>query len=339
MEKIAFINGSTFIYWSSIILTLAALATICVYASLYLKKGGEPMPLMASIALSAILGMLLARFMHWYCYANAYSGFWSAMTNYTSGGYGLMGVFGGCLLSVLILRLLRVVDDAPMMLDCMTIAGGLGIAIGRLSALFNAADRGVIVKDSVGFPFAAPIMNSVSGLPENRLATFMIQSMLTGLIVLSLVVYCFVSTKRCKKVPHGDVCLLFLLTYGASQIICDSTRYDSMFFRSNGFVSIVQILGLVGIVVPLVIFSIRLVKHTKFRIWYVAIWTGILAMMGLAGYMEYYVQRHGSEAAFAYSWMSVGLVAIIILTLLIRYLAVKAAPEHKKETLNCENEC
>ena len=39
--------------------------------------------------------------------------------------------------------------------------------------------------------------------------------------------------------------------------------------------------------------------------------------------MEYYVQRRGNEAAFAYSVMSGCLIGVILLTLLIRYLAEK----------------
>ena len=68
-----------------------------------------------------------------------------------------------------------------------------------------------------------------------------------------LVLFLLVSAIRKRKVADGDVCLLFLLCYGALQIVCDSTRYDSLFLRSNGFISIVQILGLVGMVAALTV--------------------------------------------------------------------------------------
>ena len=45
--------------------------------------------------------------------------------------------------------------------------------------------------------------------------------------------------------------------------------------------------------------------------------------MGGAGFMEYYVQRRGNEAAFAYSIMMLCLLVIIALTLLIRAVANK----------------
>ena len=40
--------------------------------------------------------------------------------------------------------------------------------------------------------------------------------------------------------------------------------------------------------------------------------------IGGGGFMEYYVQRHGNEAAFAYSLMATALIAIVLLTLVIR---------------------
>ena len=48
-------------------------------------------------------------------------------------------------------------------------------------------------------------------------------------------------------------------------------------------------------------------------------------LRGCGGFMEYYVQRRGNEAAFAYSVMSGCLILVILLTLLIRFLGEKKA--------------
>jgi len=45
--------------------------------------------------------------------------------------------------------------------------------------------------------------------------------------------------------------------------------------------------------------------------------------LGGAGYMEYYVQRHGNQAAFAYSVMSAALAAVVLLVLITRALGAK----------------
>ena len=317
MERIAFINGETFFYWSTLILTIAAAAAMALYASLYVKKGGSGLALTSSIMLSTVFGIPMARGIHWYCRAAAYESFRVAMTDYSTGGYALMGVFIACLLAAAIVRILRISDNLPRMLDCMALGGGAGVAIGRLASLFNTSDRGMVIPETVGFPFASPVTNAVSGALENRLATFMIQSMLTAAIVVVLLVYMGWRGIRKKKIPDGDICLLFLMTYGACQVICDSTRYDSLFFRSNGFVSIVQILSTVALTVPILIFSVRMVKAQGFKLWQPALWLVILGLMGAAGYMEYYVQRHGTEAVFAYSVMGTALVIIVALSLVI----------------------
>lgn len=327
MERIAFIFDDAFIYWSTTILTLAAITAILIYAAMYLYKGGRVFALSASILLSVLVSIFLGRLMHWYCQADAYEDFVSAMTDYSRGGYGLMGVFFGCAISAGILRLLRISDNLPVMLDCMAIGGGAGIAVGRLYALFNAADRGAIVSDDLGLPFASPVINVVSGVQENRLATFMIQSMLVGLIVAGLLMYVLVLALKKKRMPDGDICLMFLLLYGAVQIVCDSTRYDSMFLRSNRFVSLVQILALGALLIPLIWFSVRMVMRTGFKLWQIPIWIMILGMLGLAGYMEYFVQRNGNRAVLSYSVMSAALVVISALGLVIRGASLRHTPK------------
>lgn len=324
MEKIAFINGGTFVYWSSIVLTLAAVASIALFAALYLWKSKNGMAMCLTIPVAVFLAVVLGRFVHWYCRTDSYDSLQTAMSDYTWGAYALVGAFAGCILAACIMRLVRASRNLPQMLDCMAIAGGVGIAVGRLSALFNASDRGQIVAESWGLPFAYPVTNAVSGAVENRLATFMLQSLSTAVIVALIVLYMLICALRRKKLRDGDVSLLFLLMYGACQIILDSTRYDSLFLRSNGFVSLVQIVGLIALLTAIVTFSVRMVMARGFKWYAIVFWVLQLALMGGAGYMEYYVQRHGDQAAFAYSVMAPCLLGIVLITLVIRALAVSA---------------
>ena len=320
MEKIAFISGGTFVYWSSIILTLAAATALIIFAAAYLFKGGSMVSCSVLVSLAMVGSIMLSRLIHWYCRSDAYESLEAAMTDYTRGNYALMGVFIACIAVALLLRIIRVVRNLPATYDCMAIAGGIGIGVGRLASLFNASDRGMALPDSVGLPFAYPVVNTVSGVVENRLATFMIQAMICGGIVVLLILYMLIMKIAKKKIKDGDVALMFLLVYGAGQIICDSTRYDSLFLRSNGFISVVQILGLVALLVPLIVFAVRMVKNNGLKGYQFVIWAVIAGMMGLAGYMEYYVQRHGNEAAFAYSTMGASLVVIVVLSLVMRAL-------------------
>lgn len=320
MERIAYIAGQHFISWNALILTLAAGAAACIFLALYLNKRDNMLAGFVAVPLSAALSLVSARAVHWYCYAESYESLAAAITDYSSGGYALTGVFAGCLLAAVILRLTRLTRNLPEMLDCMCLAGAAGIAIGRLASLFNSSDRGQMVESIRSMPWVYPVTNVTSGATEYRLATFLLQAMVAG--ILFLILTAFYLAGRRRNLKDGDTSLVFLMCYGASQIVLDSTRYDSMYFRSNGFVSVVQVLGAVVLVMAIVVFSVRLVKAQKFRKWYLILWTVMAALIGCAGYMEYHVQRHGNEAVFAYSVMSVCLLLVVLLTLGIRSFAL-----------------
>ena len=66
---------------------------------------------------------------------------------------------------------------------------------------------------------------------------------------------------------RGYVAGLFVTVYSAMEIILDSTRYDSCVLRSNGFVSVVQIVSAVTIVVILAVYCRRSIKANG-RHWY-----------------------------------------------------------------------
>ena len=327
MDKIAFYSGSTAIYWNSVILTLAAATAICFFLAFYLGKSGNGAAGFAVVPVSIVLSLVFARFFHWYCQSDSYSGFSDAMTNYAEGGYALMGVFLGCVLAAVLTRILCLHRNLPEMLDAMSMAACAGMAVGRLSALFNASDRGQVLMNFRSLPIASPVNNAVSGAVEYRLATFALQSMVALALFIGLAVFYNKGQKR-GKLRDGDTCLLFLLFYGASQVVLDSTRYDSLFFRSNGFVSVVQVLGAVALVLAVILFSRRMVKARGFRAWQIFLWLLIVIAIGGAGYMEYYVQRRGNEALFAYSVMSGCLLFVILLTLLIRFLAVRVEKKY-----------
>ena len=322
MDRIAFIIGESFIYWNSIILVLAAAGAICLFLSFYLRRPGNGLAAILFVPMAMILSMVLARFIHWYCRTDSYDSLLAAMTNYSRGGFALMGVVFGCTIVACVLRLCGIVRNLPELFDALALGGAAGIAVGRLACLFTAADRGDIIQGITSLPLVYPAANAVTGEPEYRLATFMLQAIVTGCIFLALAVF-YLRGKKKHTLKDGDACLIFLLTYGASQIVLDSTRYDSLFMRSNGFISLVQILGLIFLLIAVVVFSVRMVRIIRFRKWFLGLWIPILSLLGVVAYMEYYVQRHGDQALFAYSMMSTCLVIVIILTLIIRRFAVE----------------
>ena len=327
MARIAFIIGERFLYWNSILLALAAAAAICVFLSLYLSTPGRGAAAAVAVPMALVLSMVLSRLVHWYCRVDSYASLWAALTNYSTGGYALMGAFAGCALTALLLRLVKLSDSMGAMLDCMSLAGAAGIALGRLASFFDGSARGMLVSSVKSLPWVYPVMNQVSGQLEYRLATFLFQSVIAAVIFAVLLVL-WLRERRGGTAEDGDICLLFLLCHGAVQVALDSTRYDSLFFRSNGFVSVVQVLGAVALVLAVILFSRRMVKARGFRAWQIFLWLLIGIAIGGAGYMEYYVQRRGNEALFAYSVMSGCLLFVILLTLLIRFLAVRVEKKY-----------
>ena len=328
MDRIAFIIGERFLYWSSILLTLAVVVSICTFLALYLRRSGNAVAAALAVPASMAASLVLARLVHWYCRTDNYASLHAALSDFSTGGFALMGVFAGCFLAALTLRLTRISRNLPEMLDCMSLAGAAGIAVGRLSSFFSSADRGLLVESVKTLPWVYPMTNSVSGTEEYRLATFLIQAMVAAVIFLLLLPASAILRGK-GKMRDGDTCLLFLLAYGASQVVLDSTRYDSLFFRSNGFVSIVQVLGALAIGLALIVFSVRLCRSRGFQKWYLILWLICAALLGLGGYMEYHVQRHGSEALFAYSVMSACLVGLVIMGVVLFALAQEGKREAK----------
>lgn len=322
MARIAFIIGERFLYWNSILLALAAAAAICVFLSLYLSTPGRGAAAAVAVPMALVLSMVLSRLVHWYCRVDSYASLWAALTNYSTGGYALMGAFAGCALTALFLRLVKLSDSMGAMLDCMSLAGAAGIALGRLASFFDGSARGMLVSSVKSLPWVYPVMNQVSGQLEYRLATFLFQSVIAAVIFAVLLVL-WLRERRRGTAEDGDICLLFLLCHGAVQVALDSTRYDSLFFRSNGFVSIVQVLGALAIGLTVIVFSVRLVRRRGFKAWYLLLWLAVAALLGLGGYMEYHVQRHASEAVFAYSMMSLALAGLMGMGFWIRALAGK----------------
>ena len=314
MNPIAFILENTTIYWYSVILALSVLTGVCIFMACCRYADLRPLHAAATVILSVVLSLLLSRLVYWYCRATSFSSWAQALTTPATGKLALAGVFAGCVLAILILK--KPFGETAKLLDCMSIAGCAAIGLGRLGNFFTTADRGQIMVEMISLPWAYPVLNSTSGELEYRLATFMLQAIIAGLLFTALAVLFFWPKAR-KHVPQGDIGLLFLMIYCGSQIILDSTRYDSLYLRSNGFVSMVQVMAAVVLAACIVWISIRAVKVRGLQKWMYLYWAAFAGLFGLAGYMEYYVQRHGRLAFFSYDVMEHCLVIILVLGILL----------------------
>lgn len=307
MDQIVLVFGNTVVTASNLILALAALAAVCLFLGFGNSRKLPAGRTICSVLLATVLAFVCGRLLHWYSLPYSYSGFIQAITQYRAGGYSLLGAMVGCVLGVSLVFIRH--PALPQALDCLALSGTAGIALGRMNYFFSAFDRGAVL-DQFAF-LASPTPSGFAGGVEYRFATFQAQS------VIALLLFCFLLRlfRDSKKHRDGDLALLFLLLYGASQIVMDSTRYDALFLPINGFVSVEMIAALCAMIVAYVTFSVRLIRQNGFQKKLIAFWLGFAALAGGAGYMEYYAQRHGNQLLFAYSFMTLFLVLMSTLGL------------------------
>lgn len=322
MDRIAFFFGEMEISWSFLIGVMAVGTGVCLFWALYMGKGNGLFAAVAAVPLTLALSLLLARLLHWYCRPDLYESLRQAVTDYSTGGYALPGAFAGCVLSALLLRLVGISKSLPRMLDCMSLAGCAAMGLGRLAFFFRAGDRGWILPESIGLPWAYPEQKPISGMAENRFAVFLLQAVAAGVIFLAVLIP-FLREKDNRKMKDGDACLLVLLLWGAAQLVLDGTRYDALFPGWGGFLSLTQLFGMGAVVLPVLVFSVRMVKAYGFRFWYLPAWAVIAAMLGLAVYMEYYVQQHEYQPLFIYGCMGVCMMDALAVAWILWYVTIR----------------
>ena len=319
MERIAFLwNGSGApVYWRTIILCLGALVFVLMLSALRLWQGRPLRPVLAGVPVGLVLALAAGRIIHWYCCFENYESFRAAMTG-LRGGCSMIGVIAGAIAACLLMKPLGMTEDLPGLLDDAAAAGALGIAVGRLGEMFGGIDHGRIIFENEALhrlPFSSPVPDAVSGAVEWRMATFCWQSLWAGALFLVLILRLLLRPawrRKGRDMKNGSSFLLFLMLYCLSEVLLDSTRYDALFLRSNGFVSLEQFVCCAAAVAAAAAMSVKGIRAGGFRRWYPVCWALFLGGFGLAGYMEYYVQRHGSAYVFSYSLMLAGLAAVFI---------------------------
>lgn len=322
MQTIAYILPFTTVYYSGIVLALAALGSVSLLLALRRKQGKD----LTGVALLALLSLLLAlplsRLVHWYCNSEQYASFAAAMTDYSSGSYSSLGVAAAVLFSALLLRALGVLRDLPAVLDCVAPAGALALCIGRMACLFSSVDRSKFTLQGEFFRRLPFMVSSTlpSGGTEWRIATFALESITCGIMcAVFLLLFTRLRTvpRYQKEWKNGNVFLLFIGLYGAVTLVLDSTRYDALYFRSNGFVSITQIFCLASLLLGTVLYSVRSIQCRGLRKWHIALWLVWLSAAGVGGYMEYVVQRHNDRFLSAYTVMELCFLLTYVLECLL----------------------
>jgi len=121
---------------------------------------------------------------------------------------------------------------------------------------------------------------------------------------------------------HGMLFMAFISLFGATQAALESTRYDALHMRSNGFISLMQLVSLILLLIPMVYYSVRLIRADKqsLKPFCIVIWGVGLVMLGAAGVCEYLIQR---KAKMAMSLHPLQLIALLIFSLMTMFVAMR----------------
>ena len=198
MQYTAFIFNERTVSWSGIVIALAALSAVLLVMALRCVQGRPVWHVTLLSLLGTVTGLYAARFVHWYCNTAQYPSLRAAMTDFSTGGFAVTGVFFAVLLCALLLRLVRVYDDLPAVLDCVAPAGVLGLAVGRMANLLSTADRSKFMLEGEAFhrlPWTV-LSTTASGNEEWRIATFALESLSCVVILLFLLVVFFVFREK-----------------------------------------------------------------------------------------------------------------------------------------------
>ena len=300
--------GSLELYRSALIIALGAAACFVLAFALY-PRGGLGAAVWLFAAADTVLTVLFCRFLHYYCHSEQYVSFLKAMTDYSVGGYVLVGAVPAALAAAWITKAVGLTQNPARLLDCFAPGAVLAAAFIRLSALYNSTCRGKIaVKRPLlrRLPIASPVLSS-SGAEDWRFATFFVEFLLLALVFFLVLRFFFRRRRQAMKAGQkrdGNVALFAMLLFAAVELVCDSTRYDSSFLPFNGFVSVTQIACGVCILAVLIVWSVRSVRANGRSAFHWAIWTGWFLALACAGVSEYLVQRHGDWYLGCYAMMA-----------------------------------
>ena len=328
LNNIAFFNGKVTVYWSGIVIALGIIAGFCLIYSLYSSHNRNSGAVFVFLPIAVVLSVIFCRAIHWYTHIEQYESFFKAMTDYSGGSYYLQGSLLGVFLAAVIVKSMNLVDDRGELMDAIAPGYALTIALIRLSCLFNNSDRGKMAITRKFFqrlPIGASISDASGNITDWRFATFFFQFLLMMVLCLLLVRFYILSHNRSVKEPcerTGNVYKLFIVWFGAIELVLDSTRYDAShmhfsFFlkflnKFTSFISLAQLIAAISMLCILIHYTKMSIRANgkmgrRTLVWFM--WGLGLAM---AGASEYLVQRFSSLYLPLYLAQSVGCVLMSV---------------------------
>ena len=319
MENVAIFIGNTQIRWSTLLVICAVFVWFSVSYSLHVSHGGKRYVMFVSLPYMVFFSLLFGRAIHWYSHSELYKSaedaFYSLWTgNFSYGSYDMPGIILAALLTAVLCGRLIGSGGTRRLLDAFSPGLALGMGIIYLADRFGTAARSKMVF-SLSEQNCIPLFVAEDGNSGSyRLAVYFV--LFAGLFVIFLLTSVFYIRRNPDFLTigsyKGSTFIMFLLLLSALEVVCDSMRYDSSYFRSNGFVSIIQVISALCFLAVVIFYSIRSVKGNGFKFFHPIIWVFFVAGFGGAIYMEYLVQRHTDWYVKCYVIMSICCVAMAL---------------------------
>ena len=206
----------------------------------------------------------------------------------TGGGYSMMGALLGASMGMILTAKLSG-QNAAKLLDCFAPAFLLFVACERLGEGY-IADFGIsrpLVGDLLKGSFLA-----VEGDYDWTLATYLLESFTA--LALALILIRDLGGKQRKA---GDCFLLFLLLFGASQVIMESLRFDQHMHVS--FVGLQQVMSMLLLSAGVTALALRRMKTKKALA--VAAIVSLPAVTALGVGLEFMIDRTTMNRYFLYA--------------------------------------
>ncbi|MBQ2954498.1 MAG: prolipoprotein diacylglyceryl transferase [Clostridia bacterium] len=296
---------------------LAALALAAMLAVTFLagRKNGVDYGCVIRFAVLAVpLALIFSRLTYCLTSLSYYTetiGHPELLLQLRDGGYSMTGAMLGVIIaSMLAGKWCR--RPCGAMLDAAAIGMSAALIIARLAE--PLADMGW------GYPYYSPLFCFLDGLTENMgdfaftHPVFAYEATVAAAILVSLLIIR-------RQVGQGYTFLAFLLLYGCSQTVMESLL-NGGHMKVIHFVKVNQIAALVMLLIPLVVWSIRLARIPHFRRCVFADWALAIVCILSAVVQEFSVE--GADNPY-FSVVLVGAVmaGLLGLTTLLRSLAWK----------------
>lgn len=321
--SIAAYYGTTAIYWSALIIVLGIMAGFLLSYSVYTAHSGRGTAMLVLLPFTLVFGIVLSRAVHFYCNQEQYVGLWQALTDYSSGSFWLPGAVLAALPAALIVKAVKITDNAGEMLDAAAPGLALTAAMIRFSALFSTSCRSMFpvkARALQRYPFASADVDAAGNITYHFASFFILALLMLLLMLLSVMFYYRHHADRMKEPGKrsGNVAWLTFVLFCACELVLDSTRADSTYMlfsilqflnKYASFVSLTQLFCAAGMLCAMIHYNRASARANGRKRLHTVLWAVYLAGLILTGVAEYLVQRYTNRAALCYTLQSIAVLA------------------------------